>query len=75
MSDVRPGRFYSVDELAAVLHVQDKTALHEQLRTMVGEPDAHSAFKLLQGSSGDFYRRVSVAPRFALCDPPETEVS
>ena len=58
MSDGRPGRFYSVDELAAVLRVSDKTELHEQLRTMVGDPEIHSSFKLLQGSSDDFYRRV-----------------
>ena len=29
MSDVRPGRFYSVDELAATLRVRDKAALHD----------------------------------------------
>jgi hypothetical protein len=75
MSDVRPGRFYSVDELAAVLRVQDKAALHEQLRTMVGDPDVHSPFKLLQGSSDDFYRRVSFAPTLTLCEPWETKVS
>jgi hypothetical protein len=75
MSDVRPGRFYSVDELASVLRVQDKRALHEQLRTMVGDPDGHSTFRLLQGSSDDFYRRISVASTFTLCEPWKTEAS
>jgi hypothetical protein len=75
MSDGRPGRFYSVDELAAVLRVSDKTALHEQLRTMAGDPDIHSSFKLLQGSSDDFYRRLSFAPALTLCDSWETKVS
>jgi hypothetical protein len=75
MSDARPGRFYSVDELAAVLRVSDKTALHEQLRTMVGDPDIHSSFKLRQGSSDDFYRRVSFVPTLTLCEPWETKVS
>ena len=75
MSDGRPGRFYSVDELAAVLHVSDKRELHAQLRTMVGDPDSHSSFKLLQGSSDDFYRRVSFAPILTLCEPWESRVS
>ena len=75
MSDVRPGRFYSVDELAAVLRTPDKAALHEQLRTMAGDPDIQSQFKLLQGSSDDFYRRVSVAPTLTLCERWETKVS
>jgi hypothetical protein len=75
MSDARPGRFYSVDELAAVLRVSDKRELHAQLRTMVGDPDVHSSFKLLQGSSDDFYRRVSFAPILTLCEPWESKVS
>lgn len=75
MSDGRPGRFYSVDELAAVLRVPDKAELHAQLRTMVGDPDLHSAFKLLQGSSDDFYRRSSFAPLLTLCAPWESKVS
>ena len=75
MSDSRPGRFYSVDELAAVLRVPDKAELHAQLRTMVGDPDIHGSFKLLQGSSGDFYRRVSFAPILTLCTPWESKVS
>ena len=75
MSDARPGRFYSVDELAAVLRTPDKAALHEQLRIMVGDPDIHSAFKLLQGASDDFYRRLSFAPTLTLCEPWETTVS
>jgi hypothetical protein len=75
MSDVRPGRFYSVDELAALLHVQDKTGLHEQLRTMASDPDVDNAFKLLQGSSDDFYRRVSVLPLPTLGGPWEAKVS
>jgi hypothetical protein len=67
MSDDRPGRFYSVDELASVLRVPDKAELHEQLRTMAGDPDIHSSFKLLKGSSDDFYRRLFVAPTLTLC--------
>jgi len=61
MSDNRPGRFYSVDELAALLRVQDKVALHRQLRAMVADPDLPSGFKLRLGSSDDFYRPVSFA--------------
>jgi len=75
MSDGRPGRFYSVDELASVLRAPDKAELHEQLRTMAGDPDIHSAFKLLQGSSDDFYRRLSFAPILTLCAPWESKVS
>jgi hypothetical protein len=75
MSDGRPGRFYSVDELASVLRVPDKAELHEQLRIMVGDPDIHSSFKLIQGSSGDFYRRVSFGPTLTLCEPWESKVS
>jgi hypothetical protein len=62
MSDVRPGRFYSVDELAAVLKVKDKTALHAQLRTMAGAPDIGSSFGIVQGSSNEFFRRVRLPP-------------
>ena len=75
MSDVRPGRFYSVDELAAVLRTPDRAALHEQLRSMAGDPDIHSPFKLLQGASDDFYRRVSIAPALTLCELWEMTVS
>ena len=75
MSDGRPGRFYSVDELASVLRVPDKAELHAQLRTMAGDPDIHNAFKLLQGSSDDFYRRLSFAPILTLCAPWESKVS
>ena len=75
MSDGRAGRFYSVDELASVLRVPDKMALHEQLRTMAGDPDVHSSFKLVQGSSGDFYRRLSFAPGPTLCPSWESKVS
>ena len=60
MSDDRPGRFYSVDELAAVLRVSDKAELRALLRT---------SFRLLQGASGDFYRRVSFGPTLTLCEP------
>lgn len=66
MSDDRPGRFYSVDELAAVLRVSDKAELRALLRTMVGDPDTHSSFRLLEGSSADFYRRVSFGPTLTL---------
>ena len=75
MPDVRPGRFYSVDELAAVLRVADKTELHKQLRAMASAPDLHSSYRLLQGASADFYRRVSVAPAITLCAPNDTKVS
>jgi hypothetical protein len=72
MSDSRPGRFYSVDELATVLRIQDKAALHEQLRTMVDDPDLPSGFRLLRGSADDFYRRASFAPVPMLCGPWHT---
>jgi hypothetical protein len=75
MSDDRPGRFYSVDELASVLRVPDKTELHQQLRTMAGDSDIHSSFKLVQGSSDDFYRRASFAPNLTLCPPWASNVS
>jgi hypothetical protein len=69
MSDERPGRFYSVDELAYLLRVPDKAELHQQLRTMAGDSDVHSAFKLVQGASDDFYRRASFAPRLTPSAP------
>jgi len=75
MSDDRPGRFYSVDELAAVLRVSDKAELRALLRTMVGDANIHSSFRLLQGSSGDFYRRVSFGPTLTLCEPWQTKPS
>lgn len=75
MSDVRAGRFYSVDELATSLRVQDRTELHEQLRMMASYPDLQSSFRLLQGSSDEFYRRVSSAPTLTLCGPWETSTS
>jgi hypothetical protein len=75
MSDVRPGRFYSVDELAAVLHVADKAELHKQLRAMASAPDIHGSDRLLQSSSADFYRRVSFAPAITLCGPRETNAN
>ena len=65
MSDARPGRFYSVDELAALLHVDDRMAFHQHLRSIAAEPSPEGAFRLLQCSSDEFYRRVSVLP--ALC--------
>jgi hypothetical protein len=75
MSDNRPGRFYSVDELASVLRVPDRAQLHAQLRIMADAPDIHSSFKLLQGSSDDFYRRVSSAPAFTLCPAWQSKVN
>ena len=60
MSDVRPGRFYSVDELAATLRVRDKAALHEKLRNMASAPDVDGPFQIFQGASDEFYRRVSL---------------
>jgi hypothetical protein len=75
MSDARPGRFYSVDELAAVLHVDDKNALHEQLRTIAGDPNTEGAFRLRQCSSDDFYQRVTVLPAVTCCGSPELVVS
>ncbi len=62
MSDARPGRFYSVDELAALLRVHDKEELREQLQVMAGAPDLDSSFRLLKGPSDEFYRPVSSAP-------------
>jgi hypothetical protein len=67
MSDARPGRFYSVDELAAMLGVQDRTQLREQLRIMAGDAGLHSSFKLLKGPSDEFYQRVSFASPFTFC--------
>lgn len=64
MSDVRPGRFYSVDELAAVLRVEDTAELREQLRVMAGDTDRHSSFKLLKGPSEEFYQRIAFASPF-----------
>jgi hypothetical protein len=58
MSDIRPGRFYSVDELAVTLRVADRTALLEQLRNMADAPNVHDTFKLCQAASPEFYRRV-----------------
>jgi len=60
MSDVRPGRFYSVDELAATLRVRDRAALHEQLRSMASAPDVDGPFQIFRGASDEFYRRVSL---------------
>ena len=71
MSDVRPGRFYSVDELAALLRVHDKAGLHEQLKVMAGAPDLGGSFKLLTGPSDEFFRRVSLT----LCAPWEAKSS
>ena len=60
MSDVRAGRFYSVDELAVTLRIRDKAALHEQLRNMASAPDVNGPFQIFQGASDEFYRRVSL---------------
>ena len=62
MWDVRPGRFYSVDELAVALDVENRAALREQLRAMARDADVHNPFKICQGSSDEFYRRLSSAP-------------
>jgi hypothetical protein len=72
MSDARPGRFYSVDELASLLRVPDRNELREQLQVMVGDPDLDSSFRLLKGPSDEFYRRVSFVPTPTLCGPWET---
>jgi hypothetical protein len=58
MCDVRPGRFYSVDELAAALHVEDRGALREQLRALARDTDADNPFRISQGGSDEFYRRI-----------------
>jgi hypothetical protein len=75
MSDARAGRFYSVDELATSLRVQDRTEFHEQLRMMASFPDLQGSCRLLQGSSDQFYRRVSSAPALTLRGPWETRTS
>ncbi len=75
MADARPGRFYSVDELAATLHVDDKKALHQQLRSIAADVHLQGAFRLLQCSSDEFYRRVSVLPALAFGGSPEAAVS
>jgi hypothetical protein len=68
MSDIRPGRFYSVDELAVTLRVVDRTALLEQLRSMVDAPNVHDTFQLCQAVSAEFYRRVPFSGRLVLPD-------
>jgi hypothetical protein len=70
MSDVRPGRFYSVDELAVVLGVRNRAALQEQLRTMACDLDVHNPFKISQGSTDEFYRRAFSAPMAAPSGTP-----
>lgn len=68
MSDVRPGRFYSVDELAVTLRVSDRRALHEQLRSMANAPNVHDTFKLCQAVSAEFYQRVPFSGSLVLSD-------
>jgi hypothetical protein len=68
MSDVRPGRFYSVDELAVTLRVPDRVALHEQLRSMANTPDVHGGFRICQAAADDFYRRVPFTNPLTLSD-------
>jgi hypothetical protein len=68
MSDIRPGRFYSVDELAVTLRVSDRGALHEQLRSMATTPDAHDTFRIFQAASAEFYRRVPFTGSLVLSD-------
>jgi hypothetical protein len=68
MSDVRPGRFYSVDELAVTLRAPDRVALHEQLRSMANAPDLHGGFRIFQAAADDFYRRVPFANPLTLSD-------
>jgi hypothetical protein len=72
MSDARPGRFYSVDELASALRVQDTTELREQLRMMAGDSVLHSSFRLLKGPSDEFYQRISFASPITLFAPWRT---
>jgi hypothetical protein len=59
MSDVRPGRFYSVDEIAAALQVEDRGELREQLRAMAHDLHVDDPFKISQGPSEEFYRRIT----------------
>jgi hypothetical protein len=75
MSDPRPGRYYSVDELAAVLRIQDKTELREQLRSMASDPNLDSSVRLLKSPSEEFYRRVSFAATLTRFAPWETKIS
>jgi hypothetical protein len=58
MWDVRPGRFYSVDELASALQVEDRAALREQLRAMARDTNVENPFKISRGGSDEFYRRI-----------------
>ena len=67
MPDARPGRFYSVDELAALLRVQDQAELRERLRVMAATPNLDDSFKLVSGPSDEFYGRVSLVPTLTLC--------
>jgi len=73
MSDARPGRFYSVDELASLLRVQDKVELRERLRFMAGAQGSHGPFKLVTGPSDEFYRRIPLVPTLIFCAPVEDE--
>jgi hypothetical protein len=67
MSDSRPGRFYGVDELAAVLRVQGQAELRRRLQVMADTPGLQDSFKLVRGPSNEFYRRISVVPTLSLC--------
>ena len=71
MSDIRPGRFYSVDELAVTLRVSDRNALLGQLRSMASTPDVNGAFRICEGASDEFYRRVPLASVFSFSQLPE----
>jgi hypothetical protein len=73
MSDVRPGRFYSVDELASLLRVQDKAELRERLGVMAGAQGLHGSFKLVRGASDEFYRRIPLVPTVTFSAPVEDE--
>jgi len=73
MPDARPGRFYSVDELAALLRVQDKAELRERLQVISGALDLHGSFKLVRGPSDEFYRRILLVPTLTFCAPVEDE--
>jgi hypothetical protein len=67
MPDSRPGRFYSVDELAAALRVQDQAELRRRLQVMADTAGVHDSFRLVRGPSNEFYQRISVVPTLMFC--------
>lgn len=66
MPDVSPGKFYSVDELATTIGVQNDDAFRTKLTSMANNPDIDDPFKIRQSDSDHFYRREPFAPILTL---------